>query len=93
MKSSITRGLLLGLGSELLVALLLWAGLAIAGLSTADHISWFGACLLPPLLLVRHFVKKDPNLTLVKTLITILFVSTIVFLYFLLRNLNGTVGF
>ena len=89
MKSSVIRGLLLGLGSEIVVAMLLWAGLAIAGIGPMEHFPWFGACLFPPLLMIRYFVKKDSDLVLVKTLITILFVTTITYLFFVLRY-NGT---
>ena len=89
MKSSIFRGLLFGLGSEIVVALLLWAGLAIANVSPLEHISWFGACLLPPLFMIRFFLKKSPDILLVKTLIVILFVSTLVFCFFVLRTSDG----
>ena len=86
MKSSITRGILLGLGSELAVVLLLWAALAILGIAPSEHVGWFGACLVPPLLLLRRIVRKGDDMLLVKTLITVLFVTTIVFLFFFLRT-------
>ncbi|MBQ7062203.1 MAG: hypothetical protein IJM88_02805 [Bacteroidales bacterium] len=86
MKSPVVRGLLIGLGSEAAVALLLWVVLRVAGLPIAAHLSWFGACLVPPLLMVRHYVKREGRSPLVKTLITILFVTTILYIYLLLQH-------
>ncbi|MCF0212150.1 MAG: hypothetical protein HUK17_04575 [Bacteroidales bacterium] len=73
-------GLLVGLGSELLTALLLWVGLKVAGESAADHIRWFGGCFIPIVLILRWYVKQKAYPTVVKVLLVTLFFSFVGFL-------------
>ena len=86
-KDTVTAGILMTLGSEVLTALLLWAVLAVAtacgakGLSLADHRQWLAVVFVPPVLLLRYFVKKQ-YLVATKTAITVLFLSVVAFFIF-----------
>lgn len=73
------------LGSELIVALLLWAGLKIAGISPSEHLRWFGGCFVPPLLLLRYYAKSGTMAMSTKAAIVVLFVTFILFMFFVLK--------
>ena len=79
-------GLLAGLGSEVLTALLLWVALLVVGLQVDEHVRWFGIAFVPPVLLLRYYahLKKCPLVT--KTLIITVFVSFVVFMFYLLKT-------
>lgn len=72
-------GVVVTLGSEAIVALLLWMGLTIAGISPMEHIRWFGGCFVPPVLLLRYYAKKKEYPVVTKTIIITLFVTFIAF--------------
>ena len=82
----ISTALLLGIGSEVVTALLLYVILLIAGVPAESHYSWFGVCIVPPLLLLRHFAKRKECPKITKTLITVLFFSTVALLFFLIKT-------
>ncbi|MBR1849936.1 MAG: hypothetical protein IJ789_01030 [Bacteroidales bacterium] len=79
-------GAILGLGSEALSALLLWAGLAIAGQPMAGHERWFAAIFIAPLLLLRHYAKSQQQLRVTQALIVTLFVTFVAFMALLLTT-------
>lgn len=79
-------GLVVALGSELLTALLLWAGLAIAGVPAAEHLRWFAAIFVAPVLLLRHYAKLQQLPTVTKTVATVLFVTFVLFMLLLFKN-------
>ncbi len=79
-QNKIVVGLVAGLGSELLAALLLWAGLLVAGEPVGAHIRWFGIVFVPLVLILRHYAKKREFLVVTKTLIVILFITFVAFM-------------
>ena len=85
-KDSILTGILLSLGSELAVAILLSVGLLVAHQSIVQHLSWYAACFLPPILLLRHFARTQEHPLVTKTIATVLFLSFIPFMYFLISH-------
>lgn len=85
---TIPTGLTIGLGSEILTALLLWIALRIADEPASIHVAWFGICFIPPILLLRHYAKGKRHPRITKTLAVVLFITFIVFLW-LLTNRPG----
>lgn len=83
---SAIAGLVAGLGSELVSALLLWLALCIAGQPVSGHERWFGVCFVAPLLILRAYArnKKYPGTT--KALIVTFFVSFLLFMFFLFKT-------
>lgn len=78
-------GIILTVASELTVVVLLWIGLKIAGIAPGEHLRWFGACFVPPLLILRHYARKKEYPIVTKTIIITLFVTFIIFM-FTVRN-------
>lgn len=85
-KDNILSGVLLAIGSEVAVALLLSAGLLIAHQPIMTHISWYAGCFLPPILLLRHFAKTQQHPVVTKTIATVLFLTFIPFMYYLISH-------
>ena len=84
-KNTVTVGLITGLGSLLLTALLLTAVLLIAGEPHRVHLSLYAGCFVPPLLIMRYYVKLQHSVT-VKTLMSTIFITFIVFMFFLFKT-------
>ena len=84
-QDKIIVGITAGLGSELLLAALLTVGLIVAGQPPMEHIRWYAAIFVPPLLLLRHYSKHKSQLRVIRTLIVILFLTFIAFMFYLLR--------
>ena len=82
-RDTVAIGLATGLGSMLAFCLLLTAGLLIAGEPIMDHIRWYGGMFVPLLLVLRHYAKGSDHLTVTRTIIVLLFVSFIAFMYYL----------
>jgi hypothetical protein len=82
-QDTITVGIVSAVVSEALCALLLWVGLLIAGQSVTSHLRWFAVCIVPPLLLLRHFAKRSRQLTATKSVIIVIFVSFVIFMWVL----------
>jgi len=80
---SVLSGVLLSLGSEVLTALLLAVALMIANCSVEDHIRWFAVCFVPPLLFLRRSAKQKSTPVATKTIIIVLFVSFVAYMYML----------
>ena len=87
-QDTILVGLVAGLGSELLFCLLLAAGLTIAGQwpPTDSQIRWFGGMFIPLILILRAYAKQKQYSTVTKTLATILFVTFVAFMFYLLST-------
>ena len=79
-------GLVAGLGSLLLCGLLIAAVFALTGLSWEEHARWFGIMFIPLLLILRTYAKRKEQLTVTRTLITVLFVTFLAFMVFLIKN-------
>ena len=84
-KDSVFIGVVVTLGSELAVALLLYVGMTIAGVSVADHVRWFFAVFIVPVLLLRYYVKKKNSPVVMKTIITLLFLTFLIFMVYVFR--------
>ncbi len=84
-RNTVGSGLLLGLGSMAATAALLTLGLLIAGLPLGEHLRWYAACFIPPILLLRHSVHLQHS-TAVKTIFVTLFLTLIPYLAFLLKS-------
>lgn len=84
-RDSITTGLVAGLGSEVMTALLLTTVLLLTNLGIEGHQRWYAACFIPPLLLLRHYAKERNHPTVTKTLATLLFVTFVAFMFYLLK--------
>ena len=77
-------GLVAGLGSLLLTALLI--AMLNSQLSALNsHLSWYAGSFIPPLLIMRYYVKLQKS-TVVKTIIVTLFVTFIAFMFLLLKT-------
>ena len=77
-------GLVAGLGSLLLTALLITA-LTFHLSPLTSHLTWFAGSFIPPLLIMRYYVKLQKS-TVVKTIIVTLFVTFIAFMFLLLKT-------
>ena len=82
-RDTVGVGLVTGLAAMLAYVLLLTAGLLIAGESVADHIRWYGGMFVALLLVLRYYAKKGTHLAATRTLIVLLFVSFVAFIYYL----------
>ena len=78
-------GIIAGVGSELLLALLLTIGLVIAGEAPIDHVRWYAGVFVAPLLLLRYYSKQKSWLRVTRTLIVVLFVTFVAFMFYLLK--------
>ena len=84
-KDSIVTGTVAVLGSELVVALLLYLALVISGLSVEDHVRWFFAIFIAPILILRYYVKKKNSHVVMKTIITLLFLTFLIFMVYVFK--------
>lgn len=83
-KDTIATGLILGLGSEIAVAAILWLVLILLGESVNEHIRWFGGSVIPLVLILRYYVKKKTYPVVSKTLMVTLFITFVVLLMVIL---------
>lgn len=90
-KDSWLVGLILGLGSEVVVGLLLWGILVLIGLPVYEHLSWFGVVFLPVLVILRQNAKGAARVNVTKSLITVLFVTFVAYLYVLYATKSALV--
>ena len=79
-QDKISVGLIVGLGTIVVTALLLTVGLLIAGEPIDAHLRWYA--FIPLILLTRYYVKQQLN-TVTKTLFVVFFVSFIAFMFLL----------
>ncbi|MBP5547964.1 MAG: hypothetical protein J6X58_03610 [Bacteroidales bacterium] len=84
-KDSVVTGLVVSLGSEIVSAVLIVAGIYIAGESFCEHVRWMGGAFIAPVLLLRYYAKKQSFPTITKTIIVVLFLSFVVYMFFVLR--------
>lgn len=81
-------GIIITLVSEVAVVVLLLLGLTIAGVSPAEHLRWFGACFIPPVLFLRHYAKKKDCPIVTKTIIITLFITFILFMFLIRKQIT-----
>ena len=84
-QDKVSVGIVAGLGSELLLALLLTVGLLVAGESPAEHIRWYAGVFIAPMLVLRYYSKQKSWLRVTRTIIVVLFVTVIAFMFYLLK--------
>ena len=84
-QDTIAVGLVAGLGSIALLALLLTAGLLLAGEAPIAHLTWYAGCFVAPLLIMRYYIKQQ-KAVVAKTLMTVLFLTFIPFVFILFRT-------
>ena len=84
-KDNVMVGLVAGLGSMLLLALLLTLVLVMIGQSPMEHLRWYAGVFVAPLLLLRYFIKQGQGVVS-KTLMVTLFVTFIPFMFILFKT-------
>ena len=84
-------GLLVGLGSMAITALLLTVGLLVAKEPINAHIRWYGAIFIPLILLIRYYVKQRLSVV-TKTLFVVFFLFFIAFMILLFSTNQITLG-
>ena len=85
-REGILQGIILATGSEILAAAVLYVGLLVAGIPVETCLRWFAVCFVPPLLLLRHIAKRKDRTLTMKTIIVVLFVSFVAFMFLLLKT-------
>lgn len=80
-----TTGIVVGLSVLVLGSLLLTAGLLIAGQPACDHLRWYGGVFVVQILVLRYYVKLQKT-TVVKSLIILLFVTFLLYMFLLFRT-------
>lgn len=90
-QDKISVGLLVGLGSMAITALLLTVGLLVAEEPINAHMRWYGAIFIPPILLIRYYVKQRLSLV-TKTLFIVFFLFFIAFMILLFSTHQITLG-
>lgn len=81
-QDKLSVALVAGLGTIVVTALLLTAGLYIAGEPITAHLSWYGGVFIPFILILRLYIKRQ-QLVVTKALFVILFITFIAFIYLL----------
>ena len=90
-QDKISVGLLVGLGSMAITALLLTVGLLVAEEPINAHMRWYGAIFIPPILLIRYYVKQRLSVV-TKTLFVVFFLFFIAFMILLFSTHQITLG-
>lgn len=85
-QNKVIVGIVAGIGSMLGFAIALTIGLMIAGEPVGAHIRWYGGMFIPLLLVLRHYAKRREQLTVTRTLIVLLFLTFLAFMFYLLQS-------
>ena len=85
-QNKVIVGIVAGIGSMLGFAIALTIGLMIAGEPVGAHIRWYGGMFIPLLLVLRHYAKRREQLTVTRTLIVLLFLTFLAFMFLLLSS-------
>lgn len=84
--NSILTGVLGVIISEVLCAALLLLGLIVTGAPVLEHLRWFAAAFVLPLLLLRYYAKEKEYPLALKGCIITMFVTFVAFMWYMLRN-------
>ena len=84
-KDSVALGVVLGLGTECVAAAAVWLVIAIMGKDLAEQMRWMALALVPPVLLMRLYVKRGMASTY-KALVSVLLLSLLVFIAILFKT-------
>lgn len=90
-QDKVSVGLLVGLGSMAITALLLTVGLLVAKEPINAHIRWYGTIFIPLILLIRYYVKQRLSVV-TKTLFVVFFLFFIAFMILLFSTHQITLG-
>ena len=90
-QDKVSVGLLVGLSSMAITALLLTVGLLVAKEPINAHIRWYGAIFIPLILLIRYYVKQRLSVV-TKTLFVVFFLFFIAFMILLFSTHQITLG-
>lgn len=82
-------GIVAGLGSLVLSASLVWLALALLGMPLMENIRWFALTFVPLAVIVRCYAKSQKHARVLKTLLSILFVSFVAFMFLFLNQPNA----
>lgn len=63
-----------------------WAVTSLLGYPIAHHLQWLAAALLPGIILVRYYAKTREYPRATKGAVTVMFVATVAFLAYLLKQ-------
>lgn len=82
---SITFGVLIVLVTELITAGLLLLGLVVFASPVEEHLRWFAVAFLPAILMLRYYAKIKECPTTLKSAVSTLFVTFVIFMWYLLK--------
>jgi len=85
LQDKILTGIIVGIGTLLICSALLTLGLVLTGEPVGEHLRWYGGAFVVLLLILRWYVKQQ-NPIVTKTLIVILFLSFLTFMYLLFHT-------
>lgn len=85
-QNKVIVGIVAGVGSMLGFVIALTIGLMIAGEPIGAHIRWYGGMFIPLLLVLRHYAKHREQLMVTRTLIIILFITFLAFMFYMLKS-------
>lgn len=85
LQDKILTGIIVGIGTLIICSALLTLGLVLTGESVGEHLRWYGGAFIVLLLILRWYVKQQKPIV-TKTLIVILFLSFLTFMYLLFHT-------
>ena len=83
--NSYTAGVLICLAVEILVGALLWGALLLFGIVPFEHINWFAAMFILPILLVRYYAHDKSCPMTLKGLVVAFFLTFLVYTYLYIK--------
>lgn len=84
-QDKVTTALVASVGLMALCTVLLAVGLALAGEPVEGRLRWFAAVFVPLLLLLRYYIGKQRSVA-TKTVIIVLFVTFVAFMFLLFHT-------
>lgn len=78
-------GIVVGLGVEVIYALLLTVVLLIVGEAPMSHLRWYGGAFIVLILILRYYAKSQKHLNVVKSLIAVFFLTFLAFIFILVK--------
>ncbi|MCQ2274334.1 MAG: hypothetical protein MJZ86_06020 [Bacteroidales bacterium] len=85
LRNNPTFGVVLVVALEIICAALLALGLVACGVSITEHLRWFAAIFVAPLLLLRYYAKEKSCPLTLKAVVTTLFITFVIFMWYLLK--------
>ncbi len=85
-KDNIATGLILGIGSTILLLGIIYVILGIAGIEKSGNLRFFLLAFIPNIIFIRYYLKNLHYHKTAYTLIVITFVFMISFLVYLMRS-------